>query len=213
MASTLTEAAQACLELSCARGRIVQRLDLDEVVLEARSTLSESQRCIRGLYCGGTLSYETQIVIRRVLGEAYSNAPLDDACKLKDSGTSFGHTVLDLGDDEFTVGRPHPMIEPSLRRDRLIREALDPQTAVIVLDVEIGFGANDDAAAVLASEVGEARELLEERGRRVAFFATICGSVDDYQGYDAQRAVLESAGIRVFETNEHMAQAAVSVVR
>ena len=143
----------------------------------------------------------------------YSNAPLNQDYVLEDVAQSREHTILDLGDDGFTVAKPHPMIEPSLRGERLLQEALDPATAVIVANIEIRYGSHDEAGQILADEVREARAELDKVGRKVAFFATICGSYQDYQGYDEQARILEDAGISVFETNEHCAQAAVAVVQ
>lgn len=210
---TLTETAQACLDMSVGtNAKIPSRSDTKKIIEGIRSGLDQSQRFIRGLYCGGTLSYETQMIIHKKLGDVYSNAPLDHDLKLPDSQRSIGNTVLDLGDDEFTVGRPHPMIEPSLRRERLLQEAADPEVAVIIADVEIGYGSSDTAGQILADEVKEAREALAESGRTIGFFANICGSHNDYQGYEEQKNILEAAGITVFDTNEQCARAAVAVV-
>ncbi len=212
-AHTLAEAAQICLDLVVGKDAVIpSRDDENEVIGKVKSGLNESQKYIRGLYCGGTLSYETQLIICEELGAVFSNAPLNHDFKLPDSQVSREHTVLDLGDDEFTVGQPHPMIEPSLRRERLLQEALDPSVAVIVLDIEIGYGSHDEAGKILAENVTEATELLAKEGRTVGFFATICGSYYDYQGYDTQKEILESAGITVFETNEQCARAAVAVI-
>ncbi|MGQ4575518.1 acyl-CoA synthetase FdrA [Dermabacteraceae bacterium P7006] len=213
---TLTDTAQLCLDMAAGdaeASQITGRADTEEIVSAARAALSEGQRYIRGLYCGGTLSYETQLIIADEIGMPFSNAPLNYDYALKDVTRSEGHTVLDLGDDAFTVGKPHPMIEPSLRGERLLQEALDPETAVIVLDIETGYGAHDEAGKILADEVREARAELAKVGREVAFFANICGSYQDYQDYRAQEQILEEAGIRVFETNEHCARAAVAVVK
>ncbi len=213
VAHTLTETAQICLDLVVGKGATIpSRGDENEVVRKVKEGLSGSQKYIRGLYCGGTLSYETQLIIRNALGAVYSNAPLNYDFKLHDSQFSREHTVLDLGEDEFTVGQPHPMIEPSLRRERLLREALDPSVAVIALDIYIGYGSHDEAGKLLAEHVTEARELLAREGRSVGFFARICGSFEDYQGYETQKEILEAAGITVFETNEQCARAAVAVV-
>jgi succinyl-CoA synthetase alpha subunit len=213
VAHTLTETAQICLDLVVGKGATIpSRGDENEVVRKVKEGLSGSQKYIRGLYCGGTLSYETQLIIRNALGAVYSNAPLNYDFKLHDSQFSREHTVLDLGEDEFTVGQPHPMIEHSLRRERLLREALDPSVAVIALDIYIGYGSHDEAGKLLAEHVTEARELLAREGRSVGFFARICGSFEDYQGYETQKEILEAAGITVFETNEQCARAAVAVV-
>jgi len=109
-----------------------------------RARLSPGQRYIRGLFSSGTLCYEAQVVLRDQVGPAYSNAPLDPAYRLPDPHRSQGHTCLDLGEEEFTQGRPHPMIDFDLRARRIVREAEDPETAVLLLDVVLGYGVHPD---------------------------------------------------------------------
>lgn len=209
---TLTETALHCLKLVGIEATVPEHENLAEIIGDLKAKLTPEQKYVRGLYCGGTLSYETQLVLRPVVDAVYSNAPLTPEYKLADSQVSMGNTILDLGEDEFTVGKPHPMIQPTLRHDRLLQEALDPEVAVIALDIEIGYGSNDEAGTILADEVREAREALEAQGRTVGFFATICGTYEDYQGYDKQKAILEDAGIVVFETNEQCAKACAQVI-
>jgi len=90
----------------------------------------------------GTLAYETQLILLQMIGEIYSNIPLDPKLKLKDAWRSEKHTIVDLGEDEFTVGRPHPQIDFQLRNKRILEEAKDPEVALIYLDVVIGYGTN-----------------------------------------------------------------------
>ena len=99
---------------------------------------------MRGLFSGGTFCAEAQILFSNQLSNVYSNAPAGRAKQLKDSLKSRKNTVVDLGEDEFTVGRPHPMIDYSLRNRRNLQEAADAETAVILLDVVLGYGANPD---------------------------------------------------------------------
>ena len=127
-----------------------------------------------------------------------------DRLMLDGTAPSVGHTVLDLGDDAFTVGKPHPMIEPS--------EALDPATAVILLDVEIGYGSHENPAAVVAEEISQAKAVLAEEGREVVFVASICGTYEDVQDYSAQKSLLEGQGVVVLESNAQAAQLAILTV-
>lgn len=213
-ASTLEEAARMAVELAGAGDSSRHELT-EELVLEAASgktKLQAQQRYIRGLYCGGTLAYETMLMVRGQYGKVYSNIALNDGEKIGGSEPSREHTVLDLGDDEFTVGKPHPMIEPSLREERLLEEAADPETAVILADVEIGYGSHENPAQILAEEVEKARKYLEEQNRHVVFVAAICGTHEDFQGYEAQKQILRQQGILVAESNAQAVELALSVV-
>ncbi|NJN84458.1 MAG: protein FdrA, partial [Caldilineaceae bacterium] len=132
----------------------------------------------------------------------YSNAPLDKRQKLENSLVSRAHTIIDLGEDEFTVGRLHPMLDNDLRIKRLHQEAADPETALILLDVVLGDGAHPDPAGELASEIAAARAAAAKAGRFLEVVVVVVGTDDDPQGMDAQVATLKGAGARVEVNNE-----------
>ncbi|NQV57568.1 MAG: acyl-CoA synthetase FdrA [Rhodospirillales bacterium] len=113
---------------------------------ELRARFSQGQISIRGLYSGGTFAYEAMTILEPALGIVHSSSPLNPDGLLDDPWRSQGHTVVDLGDDIFTRGRPHPMIDHRLRNERIITEAEDPETAIILLDVVLGYGAHNDPA-------------------------------------------------------------------
>ncbi len=117
--------------------------------------LTAGRRYIRGLFSGGTFCAEAQIILNRSLNGLYSNAPTAGSSELDNPLRSHGHTIVDLGDDAFTVGRLHPMIDYSLRKKRILDEAADPDTAVILLDVVLGYGSNMDPAEELAAVIQE----------------------------------------------------------
>lgn len=212
---TLEQAACKALELA-GTGRPQELLKGHDTLVELaeplRDKLTSEQRYIRGLYCGGTLAYESMLLMGDALGDVHSNIALDAKLMLDGTAPSVGHTVLDLGDDAFTVGKPHPMIEPSLRGERLLQEALDPATAVILLDVEIGYGSHENPAAVVAEEISQAKAVLAEEGREVVFVASICGTYEDVQDYSAQKSLLEGQGVVVLESNAQAAQLAILTV-
>ncbi|MBT9776770.1 acyl-CoA synthetase FdrA [Clostridium sp. MCC353] len=186
-----------------------------EMVSEAmaqRTLLQPGQKYIRGLYCGGTLAYETMLLIRSHTKKVYSNIAVTDEERIDGLQASKEHTVLDLGDDEFTVGKPHPMIEPSLREERLLQEAADPETAVILADVETGYGSHENPARVLAEEVAKAQEILKEQNRHIIFVASICGSYEDFQDYEEQKRILKQQGILVMESNAQAAELALAIM-
>jgi FdrA protein len=160
-------------------------------------------RWIRGLYSGGTLCTEAQIVLRDHIGRVWSNAPLVPDSRLDNPLRSREHTIVDLGADEFTVGRLHPMLDPEVRGRRIVEETADPDVAVILLDIVLGYGAHPDPAGEVASAVEEARR---KSRRRVVFVASVCGTDADPQGYEAQTTILREAGVHVKETNARAAR-------
>ncbi len=165
----------------------------------------------RALFSGGTLCYEAQVIWRKaVKGPVFSNAPLVEACRLQNSNRSHGHSAVDLGEEEYTVGRPHPMIDNDLRIRRLFQEARDPETAVILLDVVLGYGAHPDPASELAPAIVTAREIASERP--VAFIASVTGTEDDPQCRSRQVAALEAAGVVVCESNAAAARLAARMI-
>ena len=141
-----------------------------------------------------------------------SNAGGDPALLLADAWRSEGHSLVDLGEEEFTRGRPHPMIDPRVRQDRLLVEVADPETAVILLDVVLGYGSNDDPAGALIPTIAAAREAAAAASRHVAMVAHVCGTELDPQGLDRQEAALRAAGVLVAPTNAQAARLAGLIV-
>jgi FdrA protein len=171
------------------------------------------QRFIRGLYSGGTFCFEATMLLAETLAPVHSNTPVGDATPLRDVWRSEGHTLLDLGDDVFTRGRPHPMIDHRLRNERILAEATDPETAVVLLDVVLGTGSHPDPAAVLAPVVTEARARAGGSGRRLAFVASICGTEGDGQDLARQAAALAAAGVALAPSNAAAARLAIEIAK
>lgn len=147
---------------------------------------------VRGLFSGGTLAYEALMGLSAVLSPLWSNL---GGRRLTDSLKSREHTILDLGADEFTVGRLHPMIDQDLRLRRLRQEAADPEVGLILLDVVLGEGAHADPAGELAPVIAQIRE-----GRNLEVVVTVIGTEDDPQDLEVQVGTLRAAGARVFRT-------------
>jgi FdrA protein len=190
----LEAAAQAAIAL--AKGAKPARPASDEGTradLE-RQRHGRGQRYVRGLYTGGTYTLEAQLVWRQAGLEVHSNAPLEARLALADARASVGHAAVDLGDDVFTVGRPHPIIDPSLRIERLLQEARDPEVAVVVLDVVIGTAAHPDPAAALGPAIREAKAIAAGQGRHLTVIAWVCGTEADSQGLARQADQLGGAG-------------------
>jgi FdrA protein len=164
-------------------------------------SLDSKQKYIRGLFSGGTLCFEAQYVLTPILGNIYSNAPLYKENRLDDSNISKRHTCIDLGEEEFTVGRPHPIIDATLRKQRLIKEASDPNTAVILFDVVLGYVASPDPAGDLIPAIKEAERISKSKKRSLAFVAHVCGTEKDTQDLKSQEEKLMETGVLVLPTN------------
>lgn len=183
-ASSLHEAADLAMELQGS----------DEVDANPPQAPKEqvTRRYVRGLFSGGTLAGEAFRGLQVVLGQVYSNvAPESEV--LPDPLKSQGHTILDLGEDLFTVGRLHPMIDNDLRLRLIRREAADPEVALILLDVVLGDGAHPDPAAELGPAI---TAMVETHGIEVVVI--VVGTDEDPQNLKAQRRSLEQAGAQVF---------------
>jgi FdrA protein len=175
--------------------------------------LGEQQRFVRGLYTGGTFAYEALVVLGRMIGDVYSNTPLNSKLKLTDSYRSVKDSIVDLGEEEFTVGRAHPMIDPTIRKMRLVEEAQDPEVAVIIMDFMLGYGSHPDPAGAMLSAVSEAKKIAEKDGRPLPILAHVCGTEQDPQPLSGQVAKLRNAGIEVLPTNALMAIASALISR
>lgn len=214
LARTLSEGAELAVSLAGGDPARVPGTDaLHKYNLAAeRAKLGSSQRYIRALYSGGTLCEEAMLLIGERAGPVASNIPLRPEWALPPGEPLRGHTALDLGSDEFTRGRPHPMIDPALRLQYLARAAEDPETAVILLDIVLGFCAHPNPAAVYAPAIVQARAKAAAAGRYLPVIVSLCGTEGDPQRLSLQRQVLEAAGALVFESNVAAALAAISFV-
>ncbi len=167
---------------------------------------------LRGLFAGGTLCGEAAAVAAATLGPVRSNAPLDPAWALPDDLVADGHVVLDLGDDRFTRGRAHPMIDQRTRLDRVAAAADDPAVGVLLLDVVLGHGAHPDPASELAPSLADARARAASEGRRLDVVVSLCGTDADPQGLRGQAAALVAAGAQVHRSNAAAARAAAALL-
>ncbi|MDQ7829390.1 MAG: acyl-CoA synthetase FdrA [Armatimonadota bacterium] len=186
---------------------------LPEPLRAEAARLASGQRFVRGLYSGGTLCAEAQAVLRTYVGRVRSNAPLDPADALPGTGPAVEHTLLDLGADEFTQGRLHPLLDPTLRLQRLAAEAADPAVAVLLLDVVLGDAVEPDPAARLGPAIAQAREEARRSGRTLCVLGSVCGTELDPQDAEAQTAALREAGMHVLDAAALAAHAAGQLLR
>ena len=172
--------------------------------------LSGSQKYVRGLYSGGTFSYEAMILLTEMLGPIHSASPLASEQNLDDPWQSREHTVLDLGGDVFTRGRPHPMIDHRLRNERILQEAMDPETAVILLDIVLGFGSHENPAEDLAVAISEARRATTTN--EPIFIGFVCGTKNDPQNLEKQETMMSEVGVLLMESNAQAARLAGDII-
>lgn len=201
-ASTLAQAAQAAARLAgsdmalpCVAPDIARSF-----VAKARAGRQPGQRFLRGLYAGGTLCYEALLGLRPLLADLHCNLDpgADSAALLHHSKA---HTLLDMGDDAFTDGRAHPMIDPYMRNQRILQDAADPETALLLLDLVLGHGAQDDPATELARVLEDACASAAADGRNLPVIVTLCGTAGDIQGFGTQARTLRDAGCLVTRSN------------
>jgi len=165
--------------------------------------LAGSRTAVRGFFTGGTLCYEAQVLLRDLLGSVYSNIPLEAGRGLP--APQGAHVCLDLGEEEYTKGRPHPMIDPAARIEIMQEQAFAPEVAVVLLDVVLGYGSHPDPAGQVA---GLCAEIIAGGAAVVAY---VLGTAADPQGLDAQRAKLRQAGVIVTDTAARAACAAAAI--
>ena len=172
---------------------------VDRLVEDEVSRLAPGQKYLRGLYTGGTLADEAMkyLAVDRLI---YSNIPLTPEQDLDKLEGKAGHICLDLGEDQFTRGRPHPMIDPMTRSD-FFTSHVDETTALVLADVVLGYGSHEDPAGAVADSVAQARGKLEKAGGHLIAVASVTGTDEDPQNLKESIATLEAAGVIVMPSN------------
>jgi succinyl-CoA synthetase alpha subunit len=195
-AATLEDAAHAAVALARGKKASTARLAVTPKLAAAGRAkarrFGKGQSLIRGLYSGGTLCQEAALILEAADGQK--------------------HTTVDLGEDKFTVGRPHPMIDGRLRNERILAAAGDPATAVILLDVVLGYGAHPDPAGALVPAIEGAVKAAAKGKRGLVFVASVCGTPADPQGLERQEVRLAAAGVLLAPSNAQAARLAASLV-
>ncbi len=219
-AETLEEA--AVLACSVKEGERVPPVSLPEVSsckVEGRMEMeferfAAGQRYLRGLYSGGTLASEAVFIIEnKERVKVHSNLSKTGGFSLKRGEQSREDTILDLGADEFTLGRPHPMIDYELRKESLLRESEDPEVAVILMDVVLGYGSHPNPARELEEVIRLAKKKAEAAGRYLSIVAEVCGVDGDPQGFQDQVKTLDGMGVLVAPSNSSAVRAAFMISR
>lgn len=209
-ASNLIEAAQLSISALDESADVVDETDgqLQKVLKGEIHKLTDTQKYIKGLFCGGTLTAEALSVLREEVKGVKSNVAKKEEEKLSDTATSDTHILLDMGDDEFTKGKPHPMIEPNLRNERILKEAENPNTAALLLDFELGYGSHPDPVGQSIDTLVQAKEIAEKAGRYLPIIAYICGTSSDIQNLKDQEDKLDNIGVITLDSNAQASKAA-----
>ncbi|WP_346917172.1 acyl-CoA synthetase FdrA [Clostridium sp.] len=192
LAHTLEETAKIAVDL--ANNRPVKLNYLEDIEHELKTTLAPN-KTVKGLYSGGTLAAEAGMLI----SEALELGGL-----IKKEGyilNANGYEVMDLGDDMYTQGKPHPMIDPEVRINKIREYAKDENTGVILLDCVLGYGSHPDMAGALSGAIKEAIQTAKEDGRELYFVATVCGTEKDPQSYEESVKILKECGVLVEDSN------------
>lgn len=176
-----------------------------------KSNLDSKQRYIRGLYAGGTFTFEAVMIISEILPSndtLLTNIKLEGTTMIDNPRRSQKHTLIDLGADEFTVGKPHPMIDQTERTTRFLEEISDPEVAVVILDFVLGYGSHKDPIG----DMKEAFEVWKSSPNPIPVIAHVCGTDLDPQDYSYSVKFLEELGVIVMPTNAQAARLAALVV-
>jgi FdrA protein len=207
-AASLAEAAQIAAALSqgkelsgIATQFSVRRAEIEALAKSEAHKLHKGQKYVRGLFSGGTFCYEAQELLKNVLHDIHSNAPTGISHKLKDPLKSEKHTLVDLGEDEFTVGRPHPMIDYSLRNKRIIAEAEDAEAAVILLDIVLGYGSHPDPTGEIVPAIRRAMQIAADNKRHLPIICSVTGTDRDPQNRAAVVKALMNSDAIVMASN------------
>ncbi len=192
---------QAALKAVLLTGIKEEDIDLHSLnwplIEEVRAKLKPEQKYIRGLFCGGTICDEVMYLAMEKYPNIYSNIQKDLNLRLKDLNHSIEHTFLDLGDDDFTNGKPHPMIDPSNRIERFLQEARDPEVGVIAMDFILGFGSHEDPVGVMLPAIYQAKKLAKEQQRHLEILGYVLGTDLDQPDMAKQIQQLEDAGVTI----------------
>ena len=192
----------------------VVRKQVDDSIKLAESLsndLNSEQKFIRGFFAGGTLCYESKIILEQMIGKVHSNLSSDDEYSIKGNAASKENTLIDFGEEEFTSARPHPIIDPLLRKNRILEDADDPNVGVIIIDIICGINAAKNTMAFHAETIKKAIENAKEKGRKLSVFAYICGTEKDVSKNELK--LLTDSGAKLFASNSLMSFAAALVVK
>jgi succinyl-CoA synthetase alpha subunit len=199
-APDLKEGVKRILKLAGIKVHFPGHLGINRIANQEVKKLNKEQKYLRALFTGGTFCSETQVILKDVPG-IFSNIPTANSLPMKDIMKSEKHTIIDLGADEFTIGKPHPMIDFSTRNKRIIQETKDKETAVILLDLVLGYGANLNPLPEIIPVINKAKQLVREQNREIPIVCSVTGTDEDPQNRGHVVEALKNAGVIVCNSN------------
>ena len=202
LAHTLEETAQIAVDL--ANGNPVKKNYLEPLSMTVDRVLPK-EKTVKGMYSGGSLAAEAAMLISESLG--VGELIKEEGFILK----SDGYEVIDLGDDIYTQGKPHPMIDPEVRIKKIRECVEDPNTGVILIDIMLGYGCHPDMAGALAPVIKESLAKAEAEGRELYFVGTVCGTEKDIQDYNKEIQILKDCGVLVESSNARAVRLALEL--
>lgn len=199
----------AVIASALARGKTPETADfkigvereLEPLAAAERARHKPGQKYLRGLFCGGTHSEEAVLLVQDILPDLNSNLNFGKVTLLKNRHISVKNTLVDMGDEEFTVGRPHPVMDPSILNGRLLQEGSDPETRVLLFDLLLGYGVHPDPVGTIEDTLRTIRAKTEQEGRYISMVASVCGTDMDPQNYMDQIRRLKELGVVVLQSN------------
>lgn len=212
-ASSLDDCAIQCLKLIGTDYPLATENELTTLAAGEVKKYAPEQKYLRGLYTGGTYMDEAANAMIPRIGTIWSNCPINPEWKLEDSYVSRENACVDYGEEEFTLGRPHPAIDPSIRKPAILREAMDPEVAVIVLDFILTPPGHMDPTGFVIDDIKMAQQMAESEGRHITFIASVLGTTADFQDKNKQERQLREAGVIVCQTNYRAAVLASEIIR
>ncbi|MEA1972033.1 MAG: acyl-CoA synthetase FdrA [Candidatus Cloacimonadota bacterium] len=186
-----------------------RKADYTPIVNIQVKKIGAKRKYIRGLFSGGTLCDETQIVLKKEISNIYSNRSSDKKYALENSWASKEHTLVDLGEDEFTVGRLHPMMDFDLRNKRIIQEAKDNETAIILFDLVLGYGAHIDPIGEILPVLKKSQEIASD----ISYICSVTGTSGDPQDRKEVISILEENNVLVMPSNASVAEVANLIIK
>ena len=178
----------------------------EQVAAVTAEVKAQGSKLVKGLYSGGTLAAEAAMIMKDAFGGTDESDHAEGIMLRLD-----GHEIIDLGDDVYTRGKPHPMIDPRTRIDMLVAAAAQPETAIILFDVVLGYGSNEDMAGAMVQGIEKAR--VHSNNKTVIYIASVCGTDKDPQVYQQQVDKLVNAGVLVEESNAKAVRLAVAIAQ
>jgi FdrA protein len=188
-----------------------ERYNSSTFVDSLSNSLTKNQKYIRGFFAGGTLCYESIVILEELIGkQIYSNLKSEHEVHINGREKSKEHTFIDFGSDEFTSSRPHPIIEPSIRIGRMLEDAKDPTVAAMIIDIITGYSAAKNTISLHSKAIKQAIEIARNDNRTLPILVYLCGTSRDFTGLELD--ILKNSGAKVFTSNALMSTIAGLIV-